>query len=53
MHGKGTANHKNGDKYVGEYKNDMRNGHGKYTYRENNPRAQDCKDYIGDWRDNK
>ena len=34
-HGKGTANHKNGGKYVGEFKNDMITGHGKYTCSEN------------------
>ena len=28
----------------------MKNGHGKYTWSENNPGP--IKDYIGDWRDN-
>ena len=49
-HGKGTLNLKSGDKYVGDFKNGMLNGHGKYTWSEN--RAGDCKDYIGDFRDN-
>jgi hypothetical protein len=49
-HGKGTLNLKSGDKYVGDFKNDMRNGHGKYTWSENNPDLG--KDYIGDFRDN-
>ena len=50
MHGKGTANHKNGGKYVGDFKHDMKNGHGKYTWSENIP--GNIKDYIGDCRDN-
>ena len=29
----------------------MRNGHGQYIWRENNPGTN--KDYIGDWRDDK
>lgn len=50
MHGKGTANVKNGDKYIGEYKNDMRNGHGRYIWSESNPGVY--REYIGDWVDN-
>ena len=29
-HGKGTEVFKNNDKYVGEYKNDLKDGHGKF-----------------------
>ena len=41
---------KDGDKYVGDFKNDMYNGQGKYTCSENSSCV--CKDYIGDFRDN-
>ena len=35
----------NGSKYVGEYKDDKRNGHGTLTF-------ADGDKYVGEWKDN-
>ncbi len=42
-HGQGVFSWSNGDKYVGEYKNDLRNGQGSRTTKYGN--------YVGEWRD--
>lgn len=31
-HGQGTYYKNNGDKYIGEWENDLRNGHGIYVW---------------------
>ncbi len=51
MHGKGSANYKNGDKYVGEFKNNEVNGVGRYIWRENNPNL--TKQYYGNFTEGK
>ncbi|MFL2813150.1 MAG: hypothetical protein ACJ0BU_00115 [Candidatus Puniceispirillales bacterium] len=43
----GTYTYSNGDKYVGEWKDDKRNGQGTYIYAGENYRV------VGEWRDNK
>ncbi|MDA8818133.1 hypothetical protein N9N27_05025, partial [Planktomarina sp.] len=40
----GTYTLANGDKYVGEFKDDKRNGQGTYTYASGD-------NYIGGWKD--
>ena len=45
VNGYGTYTYANGDKYVGEYKDDKRNGQGTYTY------ANGDK-YVGEYKDN-
>jgi hypothetical protein len=42
----GTYTFANGDKYVGEFKDDKRNGQGTYTYTNGNK-------YVGEYRDDK
>ena len=42
----GTYTLANGDKYVGEFKDDKRNGQGTYTYASGD-------NYIGGWKDNR
>ena len=42
----GTHTGANGEKYVGEFKNDMQHGQGTHTF------ASGSK-YVGDWKDNK
>ena len=42
MHGQGTITFANGNKYVGELKNDMRNGQG--TYMANGDK------HVGEWK---
>jgi hypothetical protein len=42
-HGQGVFTWLNGDKFVGEYKNDRRNGQGSRTTRNSN--------YVGEWKD--
>ena len=40
----GTYTYANGDKYVGEYKDDKKHGQGTYTY-------ADGAKYVGEWKD--
>jgi hypothetical protein len=47
-HGKGTMTRINGDKYVGEYKNGLRNGQGTYFHLQDNPRKGDV--HFGEWK---
>ena len=44
--GKGTKTFPDGTKYVGEFKNGLREGQGTYTY-------SDGGNYTGEWKDNK
>ena len=44
--GEGTLTLANGDKYVGEWDNDLKNGQGTYTY-------ADGDTYVGEWVDDK
>ena len=46
MHGKGKLIYEDGNVYDGEFKDDMRCGHGDFTW-------ADGKRYIGPWIDNK
>ena len=67
-HGYGTFVWKNGDKYVGEWRNDEMNGRGRYTWNDGGYYEGDFKDnkfngwgtveeigcqYTGEWRDDK
>ena len=45
-YGQGTYTFSNGDKYVGEFKDDLRNGQGTYTFSNGNK-------YVGEWKDGK
>ncbi|MDO4948844.1 MAG: caspase family protein [Bacteroidales bacterium] len=67
--GQGTKYFTNGDKYVGEYKDDKRNGQGTYTWSSGNKYVGEFKDdkidgqgtkyftsgdkYVGEWKDDK
>ena len=42
----GTATWPDGEKYVGEYKDNKKNGKGTYTW-------PDGRKYVGEWKDNK
>jgi hypothetical protein len=42
----GTFLHSNGEKYIGEFKDDKRNGQGTFTW-------PDGEKYIGEWKDDK
>ena len=42
----GTYTHANGDRYVGEWKDDKQNGQGTYTH-------ADGEKYVGEWKDDK
>ena len=42
----GTWTSASGDKYVGEFKNDLRNGNGTYTFASG-------EEYVGEWKDDK
>lgn len=42
----GTYTHADGDKYVGEWKNDNKHGQGTYTFANGNK-------YVGEWKDDK
>lgn len=42
----GAYTYDDGEKYIGEWQNDERNGHGTYTYANGNK-------YVGDYKDNK
>ena len=44
MSGKGTYTFSNGEKYVGEFKDNKFNGQGTYS--------KDGKEYTGTWKDN-
>ncbi len=46
MHGKGVYEWPNGKRYVGEYKNDKKEGTGTYTW-------PDGREYSGPWKDGK
>ena len=48
--GQGTYTWADGDKYVGEYKNDKQNGQGTYTFGSNSQWAGDK--YVGEFKDN-
>ena len=43
--GEGTLTLANGDKYVGEWDNDLKNGHGIFTYRDSG------SSYVGEFKD--
>jgi hypothetical protein len=45
----GTFTYFNGDKYIGEFKDDTRSGQGTYTYGPEDKWSGD--EYIGEWRD--
>ena len=45
----GTINLNNGDKYVGEWKDDKKNGQGAYTFGNQSQWAGDK--YVGEWKD--
>lgn len=45
-HGHGAMTYANGDKYVGEWKNDRFDGHGTYIYADG---SQD----VGEWKNGK
>jgi hypothetical protein len=46
----GTYNHANGDKYIGEYRDGKKDGHGTYTFGPSSPWAGDK--YVGEyWND--
>ena len=38
-------NYKNGDKYIGEWKNDLKDGKGKMIYKDNS-------EFDGEWKEN-
>lgn len=42
-HGRGEIVYKNGDKYIGEYMNDMKHGYGKFEF------SQSGLVYYGQW----
>ena len=44
----GTAAYEDGDKYVGEYKDDKRHGHGTYIF---GPGEFEGDKYVGEWKD--
>ena len=44
VNGQGTYTFANGDKYVGEWKDDMINGQGTFTWADGNK-------YVGEWKD--
>ena len=46
MHGQGTYTWPDGQKYVGEWKDDKRNGQGTHTW-------PDGQKYVGDYKDGK
>ncbi len=46
MHGKGVYTWPNGKKYVGDYKNDKKEGNGTYYW-------PDGREYSGPWKDGK
>ena len=46
-HGKGVITYPNGDKYVGEWKDGLRNGQGTIFFNEGNTK------YVGEWKDDK
>ena len=46
LHGKGSVTHPSGNKYVGEYKNGIRNGNFTVTY------ANTGDKYVGEFKDN-
>ena len=45
MHGRGSYSWPNGDKYLGDYLNGLRNGYGVMTYQSKNEK------YEGSWQD--
>ncbi len=46
MHGAGVYTFKNGNKYIGEYKSDKKDGEGTFYWR-------DGRRYKGGWKDGK
>ena len=46
MHGKGTFKFEDGRTYCGSYKNDLKNGHGIFTW-------PNGKEYDGYWQNGK
>ena len=50
-HGQGTFTWSNGDKYVGEYRDDKKHGQGTYTF---GPKSEWSGDkYVGEYKDGK